>query len=140
MALKDPQSRAVSTEVPAAVAANHLDYQAIQELMGRDRRPPDPLNTFVFAAKRTKKGNNSTVTVFDPPDLADKLAVFTTAGPAAEIVDFPGGVDVDKSTGGGSGNVDLELSTVRNDQPIVRLELLREDGYPIRLGPRLGAV
>jgi hypothetical protein len=29
---------------------------------------------------------------------------------------------------------------VTNDRPIVRLELLRDDGYPLRLGPRLAAV
>ncbi|TCN41815.1 hypothetical protein EV644_104197 [Kribbella orskensis] len=138
-ALKDPKSRALSTEVPANVAANHLDYLAIRELMGRDRRPPDPATSLVFAASRTRRGNTnfSTIRIYTAPAEATQLAVFATAGPATEIVALPDG-GVDKTSG--EEFVDVDLSVVTNDRPIIRLELLREDGYPLRLGPRLAAV
>jgi hypothetical protein len=139
-ALKDPKSRALTTEVPANVAANHLDYRAIRELMGRDRRPPDPATTFVFAASRSRRGNTnfSTIRLFGVPADAARLAVFVSAGPATEIVDLPGSGGVDKTSG--EDYFDVDLSVVTNDRPIVRLELLRDDGYPLRLGPRLAAV
>ncbi|MFG1622533.1 hypothetical protein [Kribbella sp. NPDC049227] len=150
-ALKDPKSRALSTEVPIDVASSHLDYLAIRELMGRDRRPPDPENTFVFTASRSSRANSSksVITIFDPPAVADKLAVFTSAVAAPEVVDIPGGVDRRSGRRGGSGgsgggsggnSVDVNLGQVTNDQPIVRLELRRDDGYPVRLGPRLAPI
>ncbi|GAB2603570.1 hypothetical protein [Kribbella endophytica] len=137
-ALKDPASRSLATEVPIEVASSRLDYLAVRELMGRDRRPPDPASTFVFRAKRAalpKNDPHSTITVFAVPEVAAKLAVFTSAGPPAEVVDLPGGVDRSRS-----GDVDFVLTTVTNDKPIVRLELRRDDDYPVRLGPRLAAV
>ena len=138
-ALKDPKSRALSTEVPANVAANHLDYLAIRELMGRDRRPPDPATSLVFAASRSRRGNTnfSTIRIYTAPAEAAQLAVFATAGPATEIAALPDG-GVDKTSG--EDFVDVDLSVVTNDRPIIRLELLRDDGYPLRLGPRLAAV
>lgn len=146
-ALKDPKSRALATEVPIDVASSHLDYLAIRELMGRDRRPPDPENTFVFTASRSRRTNssNSVITIFDPPAVADKLAVFTSAVAAPEVVDLPAVVDRrgggHGSSGGSGGNtVDVNLGQVTNDQPIVRLELRRVDGYPVRLGPRLAPI
>lgn len=145
-ALKDPKSRALATEVPIDVASSHLDYLAIRELMGRDRRPPDPENTFVFTASRSSRANspNSVITIFDPPAVADKLAVFTSAVAAPEVVNIPGGVDRHGGRrggiGGGGNTVDVNLGQVTNDQPIVRLELRRDDGYPVRLGPRLAPI
>jgi hypothetical protein len=138
--LNDPKSRALATEVPVDVAANHLDYLAIQELMGRRGGPRDPGNSVVFAAAREKRGttNFSTITVFDLPADASRLAVFTVRGAPTETVDVADGSDVESVNSSSSFNFDL--NTVTNDQAIIRLELQRADGYPIRLGPRLTVV
>jgi hypothetical protein len=138
--LKDPKTRALATEVPAEVATNHLDYLAIQELMGRRGGPKDPLNSVVFAATRTRKEETdfSTITVNLPPGPF-KLAVFTVRGAPTETVGRPqDGEPV--TSDGGSSDVNFTLTKVTNDQPIIRLELQRADGYPIKLGPRLGTV
>lgn len=137
--LKDPKSRALAAEVPADVAANHLDYLAIQELMGRRGGPRDPGNSVVFAAERRRKGEKfSTIRVFDLPPNAAKLAVFTIRGAPTETVDRDDGPE--ETADGSLSSFDFVLETVTNDQPIIRLELQRVDGYPIRLGPRLTVV
>ena len=135
--LKDPKSRAVAAEVPADVAANHLDYLAIQELMGRRGGPKDPDHSVVFAAKRSRGSTRTTITVFTSAPAGAKLAVFTARGAPTEVLE--GGNHV-KATSTAPACVEFELDVVTNDQPIIRLELQRADGYPIALGPRLAPV
>ncbi|WP_448004480.1 hypothetical protein [Agromyces bauzanensis] len=138
--LKDPKSRSLATEVPAEVAANHLDYLAIQELLGRRGGPRDPENSVVFAASRTQRGGSSysTIRVFDLPPDASTLAVFTARGAPTETIDRQQSTLV--SLRGAPPAFDFELTDVKNHQAIIRLELQRSDGYPVRLGPRLPAV
>lgn len=134
--LKNPNSKALAEEVPPDVAANHLDYLAVQEMMGRLGGPNDPGNHFALAAERTEISGTpySTITVFGAPPQAVKLAVFTVRGAPTETA---GQVGLSRPAGGGLSDVDFELKNVTNDQPIIRLEIQRADGYPIGLGPRL---
>ncbi|MGI5292772.1 hypothetical protein ACQEVF_57005 [Nonomuraea polychroma] len=130
-------------EVDSSRAPLLLDYLVIRELLGR----ADPNELRTFAARRTpavpptsskaassSKPTPSLLTLEELPPNGAKVAVFIRPGKPAETVILA------ESYPKGSQSNDYQLKVVKDDEPIVRLELLRADDYPIALGPRLGAV
>jgi hypothetical protein len=117
-----------------------LDYLVLRELVGRQA---DQTRRTV-AATRFVGG----LVVFDGeiPQTATKVAVFTRRSIApdevADISDIGSLVKKldSKRAIGGSTVLGIELGTVTDDQPIVRLELRQDDGLAVALGPRLAPV
>jgi hypothetical protein len=118
-------------EVDSSRAPLLLDYQVICELMGRG----DPTKPRTFEARRTPSTSSklSLLTLKQLPSGGAKVAIFIRPNSPAEVVDFL------KPYSDGE-SIELHLREVKDDEPIVRLELRRADNYPIALGPRLGAV
>jgi hypothetical protein len=121
-----------------------LDYLVLRELAGRQA---DGTRRTVAATRFVGQ-----LVAFDGPipDEATKVAVFTRRSIAPDetpdITDDTAVVDLVRkrrgSTSGGSGDLELAitLDTVTDDQPIVRLELRRDDDLAVALGPRLAPV
>jgi hypothetical protein len=121
-----------------------VDYLVLRELVGRQA---DEKRRTV-AATRFPDG----LVVFDGdiPETARTVAVFTRRVAAPDEVTgiTDDSVIVDRlrehhrGSGSGAGGTVLGfvLSTVTDDQPIVRLELRRDDDLAVALGPRLAPV
>jgi hypothetical protein len=140
--LVDPaDERAPSQEQSTTI----VDYLVLRELVGRQfdgtRR--------TVAATRFADG----IVVIDSalPATATKVAVFTTRSIApdevADIVEITDGPELDivaKARGvrrsAISSVTGIVLGVVADNQPIVRLELRRDDDLAVAVGPRLSAV
>ena len=126
-----------------------LDYLVLRELVGRQA---DGTRRTV-AATRFSGG----LVAFDGPipDTATRVAVFTRRSVApdetAVITDDSVVFDLvrmhrgskavgSKAAGAGDPALAIQLDTVTDDQPIVRLELRRDDDLAVALGPRLAPV
>lgn len=121
-----------------------LDYLVLRELVGRQA---DGTRRTV-AATRFSGG----LVAFDGPipDTATRVAVFTRRSVAPDetsvITDDSVVFDLvrmhrgSKAAGAGDPALAIQLDTVTDDQPIVRLELRRDDDLAVALGPRLAPV
>lgn len=121
-----------------------LDYLVLRELVGRQA---DGTRRTVAATRFT-----GGLVVFDGPipNAATRVAVFTRRSVAPDetpvISDDSVVIDLVKMHRGSKGvgardpELAIVLDTVTDDQPIVRLELRRDDDLAVALGPRLAPV
>jgi hypothetical protein len=105
-----------------------LDYRAIRQLLGRQ----DGEESHFIEVART--GNK--LDLFNVPSIATDVAVFTGPGRPAEILALGGIVAAGGAT---AAHHTVTLTTVPRTTVIIRIEVRRADGVPIRLGPRLEA-
>jgi hypothetical protein len=105
-----------------------LDFRAIRQLLGRQ----DGEESLFISVTRT----GSTLDLFDVPDTATDVAVFTGPGLPAEIRPLGGSVT---ARGSKAAHHTVTLTAVPPTKVITRTEVRRADGVPIRLGPRLEA-
>lgn len=121
-----------------------LDYLVLRELVGRQADG----TRHTVAATRFSGG----LVAFDGPipDTATRVAVFTRRSVAPDetplISDDSVVIDIvkmhrrSKAVGAADPELAIQLDTVTDDQPIVRLELRRDDNLAVALGPRLAPV
>jgi hypothetical protein len=111
-------------------SATIVDYLVLREVVGRRA---DELSRVVSAERRVR----GRIDFPDAPPIEDgvRVAVFTERGNPAEVV------TVDGSSGPRSSpRRTVTLTQVDDTQPIIRIEIRRDDDIAVALGPRLAAV
>jgi hypothetical protein len=127
----DFQSRRESEEVPEDLAMPLLEFQCIEELIGQRSTDDGTRVRFVTVLRQpTRPGGSGSLDVPVMPDHAARLEVYTGPGTPDEI-DLTAGPDV--------GTHGYSIPGIADTTPITRLVFVRDDGYPLALGPQLPA-
>jgi hypothetical protein len=109
-----------------------LDYLVLREVAGRRA---DETSRVVSAVRRV--GGVIAFPDTDQLDDATRVAVFTKRGTPAEIPTLEDSGDEEV---GSPLERTVTLGVVTDTQPIIRIEIRRDDDIAIALGPRLAAV